>query len=918
MIKIARLSNPHEKINIFKKFDPDQDLWVVSDLRSKLELQKEILHHRQGMPGDAILRGSELWMQLLKRVAPRSILVSREWLTLFARTALAGRLTATDLQICVDLIVVLAPVLSFPGRQELFAQMLQADPSAQTRWGKVLPEAQFLFDQAKSRGWVLQEALAPMLTEFNDLKLPRTRCIYFDLGASLTSPEAELIKRLSEHHEVVVLLPRPPAAEKFRFLLQPGESFLGEEFGDGNHPLSDKGGPQMSRRFLRFSGRVAEMKNAVGQVRVWLDQGIAIDKIAVLTPNFEMDFPVLAEMFRVEGVPLDRAPSERLQTHRQLQKWSAQLRLWKEELDTAELDYATLMTAFQEGLPLRSEAFEARLKTGMFHGDLARVPEVEIQARKWQRKFDPVPLSGFFKEVTSLWREDDFSDLEMLFEVMNERTPKGAQLSSRDWIEWMEVQMARLESSPARGSENCLAVVPLQSADSMEWSHRIFLSMVDSLPEKGGTALLTREEIDSLGWTHGFFLPHPEQKILQFELEWALTSMAPEGTDVLSYPLTDWSGAPTSPQALWLAGRAEQCQREGGSVLGHEADVPLTMRWDDLQAAQKSEHHEKDAGKNLEKPSVPVPQKLKLRLSSSSVQRFGDCPFIFAAEKVFALIDPPLVDVDLDRRQLGQLQHAYLERLTEPSPERMRFDYSESELGQILDDLAAKHQNESEQVTNPALWRAQKNKWISLGKRFLAVEQDWFQQYPGTRILAREKDFQFSYSPRTRVWRPGPAQAAEEVTFTGRVDRVDGLMKNGQLAGVVLYDYKASVQAKHGFQNWQKENEIQLGFYSWAIHEGLLDPAWKGRVWGAMYYDLKHLERRQGFALPEGSGIAFERALPKDISSERLAGYWLELQRTLETRIEQIQAGIFTATPRDFDLCKTCRWRGLCRAAHLA
>lgn len=897
MLKVARLKNPEDKRSLFAAFNPDTDVWVVSDLRTKLELQKELMKDRPGMPGDAILRGSELWTQLLKKYLPKALVVSKDWIQLFARTALGESLSPSDLKISVELLSVLGSVFAHPDRDSILQDLLARDASAITRWGKVLAESTFLFDQARSRGWIQQDSLAAVLTEFKDLSLRHPRQgegqIYFDLGASLGASEAELIRRLALNHDVTVLLPRPANAENFNFLLQPGESLEGESVGG----FAEATANQLSEKvYRRFSGRTAEIKNAVAQVRAWLDAGVSIDKIAVITPNFEMDFPVLAMIFQVEGISLDRELSERIQTHRSLQKWSSKLRLWKEDLE-----YADLVTAFQEGFPLRSEDFEAQLKSGLFHQDLERISAVNDQVKAWKPNDSATDLSGFFEKATRLWVDTDFSDLERIFESLNEKTPRGAQLSTRDWIEWMEVQTARLESTKSKAGAERLSIVPLQSADSLQWTHRIFLSLVDQLPDRGGTSLLNRDELDVLGWTHGFFLPHPEQKLLQFELEWSL--LIRTQVDILSYPLTDWDGAPTSPQALWLSGRQET---------GHEADLPLVTRWDELQKT-KSPVAGLTSSQAAPLSIELVPQMNSLKLSSSSVQKYGDCPFMFAAEKVLGLVDPPLVDMDMDRRQMGQLQHDFLEQLTR---EPIRWQRTPEELGEILENLAIESKDPI-RTRQPSLWRAQKTKWIALGLRFLSTEEKWFQKFPNSRILAREHEFRFVYDPQSQVWRPGERTQDSDVQFTGRLDRVDGYFEGDQLKSLVLYDYKASLQSKHSFSQWSKDNEIQLGFYSWAMNQGLMEADWAGKVVGAIYYNLKNLTREKGYWLDEAVGTIATRSLPKNFARPALEEYWTGLQLNVEERIRSIQQGRFSPQPLKLENCDRCKWKGLCRAPHL-
>lgn len=898
MLKVARIAQARQKAVLLKDFDPDRDLWVVSDLRSKLELQKVLMRSRAGMPADCLLRSSELWAQLLKVYSPQSLVLSRDWMELFARTALGAKLDPADINLSVELLGLFAPVFYHEDAAEIIQDLLAQDASAELRWGRIVVYAKFLFDQAGQHGWVIQDWLPAALTEFQDLSLKVKGQIIFDLGASLGSSEAELIRRLAQNHDVLVILPRPANWKKNEFLLQPGESLLGLATEVSLDPVTVN--PDRAQIFKRFSGRTAEIKNAVSQVREWLDEGIAPENIGVITPNFEKDFPILEEYFRVEGVALDRQSPERRQTHRTLQKWSARLRLWKEDLE-----YQDLVAGFPDRLPLRSEEFASRFQSGLFHSDLARDEAVKNEVESWRWDPNETELSGFFKQASKLWQEGETADLEAIFETMNERTPSGVSLSTRDWIGWMEVQLSRLEVSSAVGGQGRLSIAPLQSCESFQWTHRIFLSLVDPLPERKTTMLLNMEEIQKLGGTYGFYLPHPEQKFLQFELEWAARSTINE--DHFSYPMSDWQGQPTSPQPFWLAGKAE---------VSHQAEMPGTTRWDEIQAS-KVHHDDTPRAELLTHPEDLLPpfgqssERAGLKLSLSSLQRFGECPFIYASEKLLGLIDAPLLDLELDRRTTGSLQHAFLEKLME-SP--VQWERTRDEMSLLLDQIK---ESKPEIQINDLFWSVQKQKWIEMGLRFLKAEKAWFEQFPNSRIIGREHSFSFVFESSTKTWRRGEATLPTDILFRGLIDRIDGAYEGSELVGIVIYDYKSSVHTKHGFSKWLSENEIQLAFYSWAANEGLIDPSWKGKLAGAAYYNLKNLERSTGFFLPDYVGQLFPEVRPKNFDADQLGAMWGQLKHLVESRILKIQEGHFTPKPAKLENCDRCHWKGLCRAPHL-
>ena len=52
--------------------------WLVSDVRTKLRLQRRRLDEQGFVDGHAVLRASELWGYLLKRLRPDLTIVSRE------------------------------------------------------------------------------------------------------------------------------------------------------------------------------------------------------------------------------------------------------------------------------------------------------------------------------------------------------------------------------------------------------------------------------------------------------------------------------------------------------------------------------------------------------------------------------------------------------------------------------------------------------------------------------------------------------------------------------------------------------------------------------------------------------------------------------------------------------------------------
>jgi hypothetical protein len=61
MLHLHPVRSFSEKEELLRSFDPERQTWVVSDLRSKLDIQKYLLASRPILEEEAILRASELW-----------------------------------------------------------------------------------------------------------------------------------------------------------------------------------------------------------------------------------------------------------------------------------------------------------------------------------------------------------------------------------------------------------------------------------------------------------------------------------------------------------------------------------------------------------------------------------------------------------------------------------------------------------------------------------------------------------------------------------------------------------------------------------------------------------------------------------------------------------------------------------------
>ncbi len=92
MLRVLKYKNRHQITDLFSKFDSRKQSWLVSDLRTKLELQSYLLEKQDYYVDESVLRASDLWKLLLKRLDPEIRLVSDA----FARASLRAILEQNE------------------------------------------------------------------------------------------------------------------------------------------------------------------------------------------------------------------------------------------------------------------------------------------------------------------------------------------------------------------------------------------------------------------------------------------------------------------------------------------------------------------------------------------------------------------------------------------------------------------------------------------------------------------------------------------------------------------------------------------------------------------------------------------------------------------------------------------------------
>ncbi|MEK7355567.1 MAG: PD-(D/E)XK nuclease family protein [Bdellovibrionota bacterium] len=921
MITLRTIRGPRESRDQLLQFEPETTTWLVSDLKSKLDLNRSLLLERKFLRGEAVLRANELWRMLLGRVRPDLQSVSREFaLTLIGERAASYQLEWAKApgvaQAAFNYIGQLMPILAHPQGAEIMAEWFEKNPGSRDRWGRWYDLSVRLWKDFLEDGYIAPAWASGVLVNETGLHEVWKRPLVVDLGAELDQVEADLLLLLGDHVDITVLRPEPAWASEYSRCLV-GYEILEKKLGAKKlaSTVRESSHAPSQVTYRKYTTMFAEAKDAVAQARMWIDAGVEPRDIAIAAPDIELYWSVLESFFEQEGIPVQKDRVRRIHTFADVATWLAQLRLRTGAYDEADLELALFFPG-KEGAKLISyDRF--RTLYAMVYGreDLARAESISKRFAIQLQPGDSVTRDDFVAWSLKQLPEDcDFARIEQTFKRVFAECPPGVQWPVGRWIAYIEQIVSKTETRVADGDPDGVACIKLTSAENSRAARMVMMGLSEpALRQTVETALLGAD-LSSLAREYGFHLASDDQARLEFEARWVI-----EGGDremVLTVPETDFNGSPLAPSWLWLKGA--RLAKQATSVT-----IPRATRWDEIQRAPLSivakerrwsatthERIERSLKEDFNEAALePFAIDLVKGLSPSRVEDYLKCPFIFAAKQLFRLVDDAELDLEIDASRRGSLMHKVFEMLTK-EPMRENFALTDVELAAVVDAAREKAHIE---LADERMWPSLRAKHVDLARRFLKFEEDYRMKFGDSRVLAREFEIAGYLRPATgelvRDEEPGALK------FVGRIDRVDE-DSNGNVA---IFDYKSSANSLTQYGSWLKNNRIQLLLYAIAIEKGLtsLEPR---EVLAALYYVARPFGRDTGFkveGVEQGLYDIPDRRKKNFLSLEAKKKLFEEGQTLVRQAVEGLKGGAFAPSPRDKTTCNDCKWSPVCRTPHL-
>lgn len=846
MLERIYVSKTQDSHTIFKSSYNEDSTWVVSDLTSKLSFQKKIFETENLIPDESLLRAQELWFKLFTRINPDYRLASKECILFFIKKFIAQ----TDFEwaqrsgtaaLALQYMNTLMPILAHKNGFETMKDFFLKQVASFERWGHWYLLCHEIYQKFIDYKMIHPQWIPAHLMYESGFSNVWNKKLIFDLGSQMLPVEGELILQLSKELDVQVLIPKNEWTPQFQSTLKAYDvletlevekkapSFLFRYIHNINS--------QSRLNFKKMSTHLSEAQDICATLRKWIEvDKIDVSKIAVAAPDIGGYWPVLSAYLKEEGIPVARGLYSTLKTLPSFHQWIAKM-----QIEVGLKDYYALETDFysQGDVPIRYEAFSAQYKNIYSLDELKKEKEFKYTFKGGD---DSLILVDFLNWALPLWTTQDTELLQNLISRLYQDFPNTIQFTRLEWIQIVDHLASRVEicvEGANRTGIQCLDVISLKDLDV---SHVIVLGLSDSSLRKSSGTLVNDFDISYLKNQYGFGLSDVEKMDLEFEVYWNLQDT--HKTFELYYAQTDFESRQLAPSRVWFLGAVEQ----------YGAKIPLSIPSESRLFSLQKEP--------LEKLNLPLVEKRiqkdmglvaepwfsnynPEKLSASQIENYLNCPFINAAQKLFALVDLPTLDLDIDYMTRGNLLHKAAEVILTNYP---TLNLTSENVQNVLDEVSGDYR---QKIKDPQIWQYQKKKFEGYLFKFVEFERNLRQQLPELVSKYLEQDFSMYLDPKTGDLSKSAFEGA--IQLRGRIDRVD---VDSQEEVSMVIDYKFDTNRYRHFNSWMEENTLQLLLYMYAIENGaLLKPY---RAIGAVYYDFKKAHRDKGYLEEEVDGILFQ------------------------------------------------------------
>lgn len=912
MLELIQFLNTKDKRSILQDFNPDNNLWITTDVKSQFSILNELRKDKSSIKDNCVIRAIDFWTHLLSKIYPKLSITSRSVLTFIYHEWAQSqkqewqKTRETGNMIC-QYMEVLAHLLHHPLKDHLIKEWKHSNKK-ETYWIIWYHLATEFWNYLSEKKIIESSWVSAFLLDeipYKDLEFEE---IIFDLGFDINNIEVELIQQIATKIKTKVLVPTCINQKKQNYI-----HFIYNDFKQKKHLSFTESSNKSSIdsiKMKKFATPLAEIKDITYHITHSLKKGIQPNKIYILAPHIEKYWTCLKSYCKKENIPVNKSEVVSLHNFPVVQLWLA--KMWThlsiikyENLETIQIHQNPHINFSQ----LKSEFYNIKR--------IENWPSYLYTTEQLKNKNKTTSPSHFINWALKLLPNKIVNSKvhKSIKECLNDfaqptNTVTQLKLKWQTWLSILELLLKKKEIEIHEGNPNGINCLSFNALGWVEPDFTYIAGLSEQNLKTEKHTVISSLEAQAIMKDLGFLIKNEPTDIMEQTISHFILQGHKEL--VLSFSSTDFLGTPLNPSCLWL-----EKAIENKKDINH-FDIPHLPSWDQQQRKSSikgilAHHNIKQSESELINQSIqedlgnaeviPFFQNKIKSLSPSSLNDYIKCPFIFAAKKIFYLWDGPDRDMDIPPTEHGSIAHKLFELLQL----KQKKDFSRSEILQIIESIKQSKNFEKTQKIHPIIWEKEKKYLLKKAMIFLEKEEKNKSLFNNYQTIACEKKYQCYWSFKEK------SLATEgDILFKGKIDRIDS---NNEFYHIV--DYKSSFSTGSVAISWAAYENFQMAFYLQILERGLADlPALS--VKSALYLNYKNFNY-QGLVIKEPAYIELLGNPKKKslVSEEKKESIIKNVNQKIDSRILNIHRGKFSAQPKKRQLCTKCRWRKICRASHL-
>ena len=907
MLKKIEISTFKDRIP-YLKASSKKGLYIVSDIKSKIQFQNFFLQEDPHFQTDFIQRTSDFYCELFKANNTNYRIISPARLELLFKMYIKK---TNDFwmksipchQTILHSLHTFLPFFTHPeGTQSFESWMKQT--SKRAGWIHWYEPTKKFWEELKKNKLIEKSLTKYLLTDqlLKNRNLPLT----FDLSFSIDSVEAGLIDFLSASQDVTLLL--PPALDNSLY----SQSHYFYSLIEGSHPTAKKSNVIKQKKIhhpqtKKFQTMLEEVRFVTEQLNLSIKNGSQPAELAVLAPDIELYWPCLKSYLKKENIPIKKGSGVSLFSFPQIQKWLSILHFYagktsfENMTSLLHLNQKTLDLSKTKSPPhLNQEPLDlSKMKSKYYYCDQDKdIKDFRYPKENKPEKFLSADefaewISGFWKTIIQKHSNSKLNKyVHTILQQIQQPQNMFEKVNVEDWMEILEHELSQEEFHIPSTHNQGLELMSINAITSLRAKQVFIIGLSHDACCTSPNTFFSEREGKQILQDLGFHCLTADSYQKEYEVVHFLNSF--KGSVFLSYSETNFDGKSLSPSRIWLIKNTENNPPIN-------LDKPIRTTWNTLQKKPLEKIMQNfplcsaHQIKKIWNQEIPWPsdQKTKINsLSPSKIKDYATCPFIFLSKNLFHLKDISYQDIDLDAKDYGQMMHELFRQIKEDKIQ------SKQDVLCWLQSTKTKFH-----ILNHEVWSLYSEQFIKKYFQFIEHEKNISQLLKDIKTTDTEWEFQVYWN----LEKEELDESQGDIPIKGRIDRIDHIQDE-----YLIIDYKSSLNNLVNIPHWEKKLDFQMPLYMGAL--SLMKN--QEIVSSALYLSYKDFKWK-GFI---SKGSKFEKIVQSsrlvcDLDKKEVI--LKNINKSIQENILNLKKNIFKPKPFDRKTCTHCYWREICRAPHL-